>query len=212
MEWTPEIEDYISAHSEQETEVLRQLRRKTYLNVMRPRMLSGNTQGQLLRMICRMIGAKRVLEIGTYTGYAAISMAEGVSTDGKVYTIDINEEIEDIVREYVGKSGLEERICFLVGDACKIIPELDEVFDMVFIDADKRQYTEYYRLVLDKLRPGGVIVADDVLWEGKVLTEKEVPDAQTRGIMEFNDYVAGDKRVEKLILPVRHGLMLIRKK
>ena len=156
-----------------------------------------------------MIGAKRVLEIGTYTGYAAISLAEGLDEDGMVYTIDINDEIEDIAREYIGKSGLEGRIRFLLGDARDLIPDLAETFDLVFIDADKRQYPEYYRLIFDKLKPGGMIVADDVLWEGKVLTDK---DAQTRGIMAFNDLVAGDERVEKLILPVRHGLMLIRKK
>ena len=209
MEWSLELEEYITAHSEQESEVLAALRRATHLNVMRPRMLSGNMQGQLLKMFCRMIGARRVLEIGTYTGYAAISLAEGLEEDGIVYTIDINDEIEDIAREYIRKSGLEERIRFLLGDACDLIPDLAETFDLVFIDADKRQYPEYYRLIFDKLKPGGIIVADDVLWEGKVLTDK---DAQTRGIMAFNDLVAGDERVEKLILPVRHGLMLILKK
>ena len=209
MEWSLELEEYITAHSEQESEVLAALRRATHLNVMRPRMLSGNMQGQLLKMFCRMIGARRVLEIGTYAGYAAISLAEGLEEDGIVYTIDINDEIEDIAREYIRKSGLEERIRFLLGDACELIPDLAETFDLVFIDADKRQYPEYYRLIFDKLKPGGIIVADDVLWEGKVLTDK---DAQTRGIMAFNDLVAGDERVEKLILPVRHGLMLIRKK
>ncbi len=209
MEWSLELEEYITAHSEQESEVLAALRRATHLNVMRPRMLSGNMQGQLLKMFCRMIGARRGLEIGTYTGYAAISLAEGLEEDGIVYTIDINDEIEDIAREYIRKSGLEERIRFLLGDACDLIPDLAETFDLVFIDADKRQYPEYYRLIFDKLKPGGIIVADDVLWEGKVLTDK---DAQTRGIMAFNDLVAGDERVEKLILPVRHGLMLIRKK
>lgn len=209
MEWSLELEEYITAHSEQESEVLAALRRATHLNVMRPRMLSGNMQGQLLKMFCRMIGARRVLEIGTYTGYAAISLAEGLEEDGIIYTIDINDEIEDIAREYIRKSGLEERIRFLLGDACELIPDLAETFDLVFIDADKRQYPEYYRLIFDKLKPGGIIVADDVLWEGKVLTDK---DAQTRGIMAFNDLVAGDERVEKLILPVRHGLMLIRKK
>lgn len=209
MEWSLELEEYITAHSEQESEVLAALRRATHLNVMRPRMLSGNMQGQLLKMFCRMIGARRVLEIGTYTGYAAISLAEGLEEDGIVYTIDINDEIEDIAREYIRKSGLEERIRFLLGDACDLIPDLAETFDLVFIDADKRQYPEYYRLIFDKLKPGGIIVADDVLWEGKVLTDK---DAQTRGIIAFNDLVAGDERVEKLILPVRHGLMLIRKK
>ena len=167
-------------------------------------------QGQFLKLICRMTGAKRVLEIGTYTGYAAISMALALPEGGKLYTIDINDEIEDFTRAYIEKSGLGEKICFLLGDACTVIPTLEEQFDVVFIDADKRQYSDYYRLVFDKLRPGGIIIADDVLWEGKVV--KEARDAQTKGILDFNERVAADERVEKVILPVRHGLMLIRKK
>lgn len=200
----------MEAHSEPEPTVLAELRRATYLRMLRPRMLSGNMQGQLLKLFCRMIGAKCVLEIGTYTGYAALSMAEAVGNDGKVYTVDINDEVGDIVREYVAKSGYADRVHFLTGDACEVVPSIVErAFDMVFIDADKRQYAEYYHMVIDRVRPGGLVVADDVLWEGKVLTED---DAQTRGIMAFNDLVASDMRVEKLILPVRHGLMVARKK
>lgn len=210
MEWNAELEEYIRAHSEPEPAVLAELRRATHLQVMRPRMLSGNMQGQFLKLICRIMGAKRVLEIGTYTGYAAISMASALPEDGKLYTIDINDEIEDFTRTYIEKSGLKEKICFLLGDACGVIPALEEQFDVVFIDADKRQYADYYRLVFDKLRPGGVIIADDVLWEGKVV--KETRDAQTKGILDFNERVAADERVEKVILPIRHGLMLIRKK
>lgn len=212
MEWTPEIEAYIEAHSEQEPEILAALRRATHLQVMRPRMLSGNLQGQFLKMLCRLTGARRVLELGTYTGYAALSMAEGLREDGLVYTIDINDEIEDLVREYIFRSGWGHRIRFLVGDVCELVPGLQETFDLVFIDADKRQYSDYYRLIFDKVRPGGLIVADDVLWEGKVVTGQGKPDAQTRGILAFNELVTADERVEKLILPVRHGLMLIRKK
>lgn len=208
---SPELEQYIAAHSQREEPVLVELARATHLQVLRPRMLSGNLQGQLLRMLCRMIDARSVLEIGTYTGYAAISMAMGMGEDGVLHTIDVNDELEDFTREFIRKSGLEKRIVFHVGDALEIIPELKGMFDLVFIDADKREYPEYYRLVFDKVRVGGIIVADDVLWDGKVVTEGEKTDAQTRGILDFNDMVQADERVENLLLPVRHGLMLMRK-
>lgn len=206
-----ELEKYIEAHSEPEPPVLEELARVTHLKTLRPRMLSGNMQGQFLKMMCRLVNAKRVLEIGTFTGYAAISMAMGLEGGGIVHTVDINDEIEDFAREFIMKSGLEDRIRFHVGDACEVIPQLDETFDLVFIDADKRQYTEYYKLVFDKVRPGGLILADDVLWDGKVLDETN-RDAQTKGILAFNEYVQADNRVENLLLPFRHGLMLIRKK
>lgn len=211
LELSPELEQYIEAHSQREEPVLVELARATHLQVLRPRMLSGNLQGQLLRMLCRMIDARSVLEIGTYTGYAAISMAMGMGEDGVLHTIDVNDELEDFTREFIRKSGLEKRIVFHVGDALEIIPELKGMFDLVFIDADKREYPEYYRLVFDKVRVGGIIVADDVLWDGKVVTESEKTDAQTRGILDFNDMVQADERVENLLLPVRHGLMLMRK-
>ena len=208
---TSELEKYIEEHTETEPGVLGELSRATHLEVLRPRMLSGNVQGQFLKMICRMVKAKRVLEIGTYTGYAAISMAMGLEEDGLLHTIDINDEIEDFTREYISRSGLEERIRFHVGDACDIIPRLEEMFDVVFIDADKREYLEYYKLVFDKVRPGGIILADDVLWDGKVL-EENPNDAQTKGIIAFNDHIRADRRVEKVMLPLRHGLFMIRKK
>lgn len=211
MELNADIEKYIDEHSEQEPEVLSRLSRATHQKILRPRMLSGNLQGQLLKMLCRMNHARRVLELGTFTGYAAISMAMGLEEDGVVHTVDINDEIEEFTREYIDRSGLSDRIVFHIGDACEIIPQLDEMFDLVFIDADKRQYADYYRLVFDKVRPGGIIVADDVLWEGKVLDEAS-RDAQTRGILDFNALVQADERVENLLLPIRHGLMLIRKK
>lgn len=211
QELSPELEQYIEAHSQREEPVLAELARATHLQVLRPRMLSGNLQGQLLRMLCRMIDARSVLEIGTYTGYAAISMVMGMGENGVLHTIDVNDELEDFTREFIRKSGLEKRIVFHVGDALKIIPELEGMFDLVFIDADKREYPEYYRLVFDKVRVGGIIVADDVLWDGKVVTEGEKTDAQTRGILDFNDMVQADERVENLLLPVRHGLMLMRK-
>ena len=211
MEMNVELEQYILAHSEPESKVLTELSRATHLNVLRPRMLSGNLQGQFLKMICRMIGAHRVLEIGTYTGYAAISMASGLEEGGMLHTIDVNDELEDFTRQYIEKSGLQERIVFHVGDACQIIPELNEIFDLVFIDADKREYSEYYKLVFDKVRSGGMIVADDVLWDGKVADPQVKLDAQTKGILDFNDMVQADDRVENILLPVRHGLMMIRK-
>ena len=193
LEMDAELEQYILAHSEPEGEVLAELSRATHLNVLRPRMLSGNLQGQFLKMICRMIGARRVLEIGTYTGYAAISMAAGVEEGGVLHTIDVNDELEDFTRQYIEKSGLQERIVFHVGDA------------------DKREYSEYYRLVFDKVRHGGIIVADDVLWDGKVADPRVKPDAQTKGILDFNEMVQADSRVENILLPVRHGLMIVRK-
>lgn len=211
MEWSPELQEYLEAHTEREPEVLAQLVRATHQRMLRPRMLSGNMQGQLLKMLCRMLKARRVLEIGTFTGYAAIAMAMGLEKGGLLHTIDINDEIEAFARQYIQRSGLERRIVFHIGDACEIIPRLDELFDLVFIDADKRQYAEYYRLVFGKVRPGGLIVADDVLWDGKVL-DSGSRDPQTRGILEFNDRVQADDRVENVLLPVRHGLMLIRKK
>ena len=211
MEINAELESYIEQHTEAEPEVLKALVRATHQQMLRPRMLSGNLQGQFLKMLCRLVGARRVLEIGTYTGYAAISMAMGMGEDGVLHTIDVNDELEDFTREFIRKSGLEKRIVFHVGDALEIIPELKGMFDLVFIDADKREYPEYYRLVFDKVRVGGIIVADDVLWDGKVVTEGEKTDAQTRGILDFNDMVQADERVENLLLPVRHGLMLMRK-
>lgn len=212
LEINTELEQYILTHSEPESDVLAELSRATHLQVLRPRMLSGNLQGQFLKMMCRMIGARRVLEIGTYTGYAAISMASGLKDGGVLHTIDVNDELEDFTRGFIERSGLQNRIVFHVGDACEIIPRLEETFDLVFIDADKREYSEYYRLVFDKVRPGGMIVADDVLWDGKVAAPDVKLDAQTRGILEFNDMVQADSRVENILLPIRHGLMMVRKK
>lgn len=211
MELNSELEKYIAGHSEQEPEILAQLSRATHQKILRPRMLSGNMQGQFLKMLCQMNQVRKVLEIGTFTGYAAISMAMGMPEDGVLHTIDINDEIEDFTRNYIERSGLAERIVFHIGDACEVIPRLEETFDLVFIDADKRQYPDYYRLVFDKVRAGGIIVADDVLWDGKVL-DSDCRDSQTAGIVEFNQLVQSDQRVENILLPIRHGLMLIRKK
>lgn len=211
MKLDSELEEYIEAHTEQEPEVLGRLTRATHQRILRPRMLSGHLQGQFLRMLCQMNRVNNVLEIGTFTGYAAISMAMGMEDGGVLHTIDINDEIEDFTREFIAQSGLEKKIVFHIGDACEIIPQMNECFDLVFIDADKRQYSEYYRLVFDKVRPGGIIVADDVLWDGKVV-DGVSKDPQTSGILEFNELVQSDHRVENILLPIRHGLMLIRKK
>ena len=211
LELESELERYIEEHSQGEPPLLAELSRATHLRTLRPRMMSGNQQGWLLRMLCGMLRARRVLEIGTYTGYAAIAMAEGMAEDGVLHTIDVNDELEDFVREFVRRAGLEGRIVLHFGGALEVIPRLDETFDLVFIDADKREYADYYRLVFDKVRVGGLIVADDVLWDGKVVAEGGKIDAQTCGILAFNDLVQADRRVENLLLPIRHGLMLARK-
>ena len=211
LELTPDLERYIEKHSQAEPPLLADLSKATHLRVLRPRMLSGNLQGWLLRMLCEMLHARRVLEIGTYTGYASIAMAMGMAEDGVLHTIDVNDELEDFALDYVRRAGLEKRVVLHVGDALEIIPRLDETIDLVFIDADKREYSDYYRLVFDKVRVGGVIVADDVLWDGKVVGLDGKVDAQTRGILDFNDLVQADERVENLLLPIRHGLMMMRK-
>lgn len=207
-----ELDEYIDNHCDAESVVLQELTRETHIRTLRPRMLSGRLQGRFLKMLCELIGAKRVLEIGTFTGYAAISMAEAMPSDGKVITIDINDELEELTTKFIDKSGLKERVEFLIGDACNIVPSLNETFDLVFIDADKRSYSKYFDIVFDYVRPGGLIVADDVLWSGKVLEDKSHYDAQTQGILDFNEKIVADDRVEKVMLPVRHGLYLIRKR
>ncbi len=212
LEVNTELEEYILDHTTKEDDLLKELSRETHIKVLRPRMLSGHLQGQLLKMISHMVRPQNILEIGTYTGYSAICLAQGLNKDGKIYTIDINDEIEEFTTKYIEKSGLSDNIEFLIGDALDIIPELDVAFDMVFIDADKRNYLDYYKLVFDKIRPGGFIIADDILWDGKVVEELDSKDAQTKGIIEFNDFVQNDERVENVIIPLRHGITLIRKK
>ena len=209
-----ELENYIDRHTQKECDVLSQLTRATHQRILRPRMLSGNAQGQLLKMLCKMLGARRVLELGTFTGYSAISMAQGMPKDGILHTIDNNDEIADFTQEYIEKAGLSDKIICHIGEACDIIKHLDEQWDMIFIDADKREYPQYYNLLIDKLRSGGIIAADDVLWDGKVVDPCVIsnPDAQTQGILDFNTMVQNDERVENVLLPLRHGLMLVRKK
>jgi caffeoyl-CoA O-methyltransferase len=209
---SPELDRYVCDHSENEPEVLRQLNRKTHLSVLQPRMLSGHFQGRVLSMLSHMIRPMSVLEIGTYTGYSALCFAEGLAEGGKVITIDVNEELEELVREYIEKAGMEEKIDYRIGDAAQLIPQLVEQFDIVFIDADKKNYCAYYDLVFDKVKPGGYIIADNVLWSGKVLEEYETLDRETKIIMDYNRMVHEDSRVQEVLLPIRDGLMVARKR
>ena len=205
------LEDYIYRYSEEEPDILKELARETHIRMLRPRMLSGAVQGGFLRMLCKISGARSVLDIGSFTGYSAISMGLGLSS-GCVHTIEKNEEYEDFIRKYMDKSGLNDIIRLYIGDALEIIPAIPGSFDLVYRDGEKRQYAEYYKTVIPRLRPGGIIVADDVLWNGKVLEGGNADDAQTRGIAEFNEMVRSDTGIENILLPLRHGIMVIRKK
>lgn len=205
------LEGYIEQHTTPEDEALNELNRETHLKTYYPRMLSGNVQGKFLEMIVQMIKPSRILEIGTFTGYSAIAMAKGLPENGKIITLEVNPEMEVFIRKFIKKSGFENRIELLIGDAVGLIPKINEQFDLVFIDADKEQYIEYYNLAMEKLRPGGFILADNVLWSGKVLEEDSKSDKETNGIKAFNDFVANDPRVEQVILSVRDGLLLARK-
>ena len=206
------LDDYVCAHTENEPEVLNALNRKTHLTVLRSRMLSGHFQGRLLSMLSHMMQPERILEIGTYTGYSAICLAEGLTENGKLTTIDINEELEDIAREFIQKANLDNKIEYIIGDAMQIVPQLDEQYDLVFIDADKKNYCNYYHLVFDKVKPGGYILADNVLWSGKVVEDYEALDSETKIIMDYNKMVHEDPRVQEILLPIRDGLMLARKR
>lgn len=209
---TKEIESYILSHSDEEGSLLAALNRDANVNLLRPRMLSGHLQGRILKMFCRMLKPKRVLEIGTYTGYATLCMAEALEKDAEIHTLEINDEMEDFIRKYVSQSPDKDKIKLYFGDAMEIIPAMDESFDLVFIDADKRLYSDYYDLIFDKLPAGALILADNTLWDGKVLEPLHPADKQTAGILAFNDKIKADKRVEKVILPLRDGLTMIWKK
>lgn len=209
---TDTLEEYILAHIDEEGELLAALNRDAHVNLLQPRMLSGHLQGRVLKMICRMLRPRCVLEIGTYTAYATLCMAEALEEGAEIHTIEINDEMEDFIRKYVARSPYRDRIRLHIGDALELIPAIDRTFDLVFIDADKRLYSRYYDLVFDKLPSGGIILADNTLWDGKVVTEPERTDRQTAGIRQFNDRIKADPRVEKVILPLRDGLSVIRKK
>jgi predicted O-methyltransferase YrrM len=206
------IEEYIEKYTSPEAEILKELNRETHLKILRPRMLSGHIQGEFLKMLSRFIKPNNILEIGTYTGYSAICLAEGLSENGKLYTIEKNFELEDIIRKYIKKANLEDKILLYIGDATKIIPDIDKMFDIIFIDADKQNYTLYYNMTIDKLRSGGCMIVDNVLWNGKVLDELKPNDYETKGIIDFNERIRLDNRIEHLLLPQRDGLMIIYKK
>ena len=205
----PLMNRYSEAHTSSESELLKKINRQTHANILMPRMLSGQLQGRLLSMISHMIRPKAILEIGTYTGYSAICLAEGLRPGGKLITLDINDELEDLVRGFFTEASLTPVIDYRIGNALHIIPTLTDAFDLVFIDADKENYERYYDLVFKLVPLGGFILADNVLWSGKVLDEK--PDKDTKAILAFNEKIQRDDRVENVLLPVRDGIMLIRK-
>lgn len=206
------IEAYASGHSSPESELLHQLNRETHLKILQPRMLSGHLQGRMLSMFSHMIRPKRILEIGTYTGYSALCLAEGLADTGELHSIDINEELNDFVQKYVKDAGYEEQIKLHVGNALDIIPELKEDWDIVFIDADKNNYINYYKLLIDKLKSGAYIIADNVLWSGKVLEKYDSQDEDTKTLIDFNQMIQADERVENVLFPIRDGLMVARVK
>ena len=207
-----ELERYLLAHIDAEGDYLYRLYRATNIHSVHGRMASGHLQGRLLKMLVEMIRPKNVLEVGTFSGYSAICMAEGLGEDGRLYTFEINDEMEDFTRPWIENSPVASKIHFIIGNANVEAPKLNVVFDMAFIDGDKRTYIETYETVLKLLRPGGFILADNTLWDGHVIDEHYQHDQQTQGIVHFNDFIAQDARVEKVILPIRDGLTIIRKK
>jgi len=204
------IDKYILDHTAAEDPLLKELFRDTHVKIMLPHMLSGHLQGKILGMITSMIKPQNVIEIGTYTGYSAISIAHCLHENAKIISIDINDELESFTRGYIDKSGLNNKIDYLIGDALKIIPKMNIEFEMAFIDGDKSQYIDYFEIILPKMKKGGFIIADNVLWYGKVIQPLDPSDKFTKGILEFNQYVHADPRVENVIFPIRDGLMVLR--
>ncbi len=212
MEFLPKIIDnYSCSHSQKESKVLAELNRETWAKVLIPRMLSGHLQGRALSMFSKMIKPKVILEIGTYTGYSAICLSEGLKEDGQIHTIDINEELTPISSKYFEKAGIASKTKQHIGNAVELIPTIDEKFDLIFIDADKENYCNYFDLVIDNLNIGGYIIADNVLWSGKVVEEINPKDTETIGIVNFNKKIHENDRVENLLMPIRDGLMICRK-
>lgn len=211
MHFLPEeLDNYIVAHSENEPELLRALTRETYQKILQPRMLSGPYLGRVLSMISKLVNPKAILEIGTYTGYSSLCLAEGMKADGMLHTIDINEELYDFQRKYFDRSPWGKQIFQHLGDAVAIIPQLDMKFDLAFIDADKPNYPAYFELIIDKMEPGGIILSDNVLWSGKVIEKVEKDDLSTKALLAYNKLLKDDPRVETVLLPVRDGLTLSR--
>ena len=212
MYFLPEkLDDYVVAHSQDEPELLQQLTRETYQKILQPIMLSGPYQGRVLSMISKLIRPKSVLELGTFTGYATLCLAEGLHPEGEIHTIDVNEELEDFQRKYFDKSEFGQQIHQHLGSAIDILPKLDKSFDLVFIDADKPNYVNYFHLIIDKLRPGGIILSDNVLWHGKVIEPVDPKDVSTNAVLEFNTLLKEDPRIETVLLPIRDGLTISRK-
>ncbi|SFB17150.1 O-methyltransferase [Algoriphagus aquimarinus] len=208
----PALLTYCEDHSTEEDTLLKKITRETQAKVMLPRMISGHLQGKMLELFTKMQNPKTILEIGTYTGYSGICMARGLGKGGKLITLDINDELETMVRGFFEESGLAEQIDYRLGNAIEIIPTLPGPFDMVFIDADKNNYARYYELIIDKMNPGGIILADNVLWSGKILVEEgKKIDKDTQAILDFNSMVQNDPRVENALLPIRDGVMMARK-
>lgn len=206
------LDKYIREHSSPEDEVLEDLYRQTNLYVINPNMASGHLQGKTLEMISYMISPERILEIGTYTGYSAICLSRGLKSGGKLHTIEVNDELHEMSSRYFALAGVADKVALHIGRAQEVIPALPFTFDLVFIDGDKREYCEYFNLVFDKVRNGGFIIADNVLWGGKIEDKDALKDPQTRGVIEFNEMIRKDHRVDKLVLPLRDGIMIIRKK
>lgn len=206
------LDNYLCAHSEEEPLLLQQLRRETYVKFLNPRMVSGHLQGRILVMFCKMIQAKRVLELGTFTGYSTLCFAEGTAPDAEIHSIEHNDEFEDHHKDWFARSPYGDKIKMYYGDAKELIPSLEGTFDLVFLDHDKRQYKECYELLLNKMHSGSFLLADNTLWNGKLFNEIAHNDSQSIAIAEFNDYLAKDSRVEKVMLPLRDGLTIIRKK
>lgn len=212
MHFIPEeLDNYIVKHSENEPELLQQLSRETYQKILQPRMLSGHYQGRVLSMISKLVNPKNILEIGTYTGYSALCLAEGIQASGVLHTIDINEELTDFQRKYFNKSDYGNQIFQHTGNALEIIPNLNTTFDLVFIDADKENYPNYFNIVIDKLNPGGIILSDNVLWSGKILEDLKPDDTSTKALLEYNILLKNNDRVETVVLPIRDGLTISRK-
>lgn len=211
MSFLPEnIEEYVTNHSQEEPELLKQLNRETWQKVLNPNMLSGAFQGRVLSMISKLVSPKNILEIGTYTGYSALCLAEGMQKDGKLITIDKNEELEEFCAGFFEKSDFSTQIEHRIGNALEIIPTLEEKFDLVFIDADKSNYLNYFNLIIDKMNPGGIILSDNVLWYGKVAEKANPKDVDTIALQQYNNAINSDARVETVMLPIRDGLTVTR--
>jgi predicted O-methyltransferase YrrM len=208
---SPELAHYAGNHTSQESELLARINRETHLEVLQPRMLSGHLQGRLLALLSSLLKPKRILEIGTYTGYSALCLAEGLPDDGKLITIDVNEELQARVQGYFNDSSYKGQIEYHIGDAIELIPTLSDTWDLVFIDADKKNYLNYYDLVIERMNPGGIILADNILWSGKVIDES-AQDRETVLLRQYNERIHADERVENILLPIRDGIMVARKK